>query len=70
MCNDQFMIHAPFEKEAEQMADSIRKLAAKPENLDNFEDYLAWHFAEWLRKWASTTEDMASEFTQFADMEI
>lgn len=59
-----------YEEEALQMMESIRKLAAKPENLYNFGSYLTHHFREWLEKWASTPEALASELYEFATMEF
>jgi hypothetical protein len=55
-----------YETEAAQIAEAIRNLAANPSSLDNLESYLSYHFGEWLTKWASTPEDMACEFKEFA----
>ena len=56
--------------EAAQFCNAIRELANKPENLQNLESYLEWHFETWLEKYASTPEDMAAEMSEFARMEI
>ena len=56
--------------EAAQFCDAIRELANKPENLQNLESYLKYHFETWLEKYASTPEDMAAEMSDFAHMEI
>ena len=56
--------------EAAQFCDAIRELASKPENLQNLESYLEWHFEVWLDKYASTPDCMAAEMSEFARMEI
>lgn len=56
--------------EAEKFCDAIRELASKPENLQNLESYLEWHFDKWMEKYASTPDDMAAEMSEFAQMEI
>ena len=56
--------------EAAQFCDAIRELANKPENLQNLESYLEYHFDKWMEKYASTPEDMAAEMSNFAQMEI
>ena len=56
--------------EAAQFCDAIRELANKPENLQNLESYLGYHFDKWLEKYASTPEDMTAEMSSFAQMDI
>ena len=56
--------------EAAQFCNAIRELASKPENLQNLEGYLEWHFDKWLEKYASTPDCMAAEISDFAQMEI
>ena len=56
--------------EAAQFCDAIRELVNKPENLQNLESYLGYHFDKWLEKYASTPEDMAAEMSEFAQMDI
>ena len=56
--------------ESTQFCNAIRELASKPENLQNLESYLEWHFEVWLEKYASTPDDMAAEMSEFAQMEI
>ena len=56
--------------EAAQFCNAIRELANKPENLQNLENYLEWHFDKWLKKYASTPDCMAAEMSDFAQMEI
>ena len=56
--------------EAAQFCNAIRELANKPENLQNLESYLEYHFDKWMEKYASTPDDMAAEISNFAQMEI
>ena len=56
--------------EAEQFCNAIRELANKPENLQNLESYLEYHFDKWLEKFASTPDSIALEMSNFAQMEI
>lgn len=49
---------------------AIKKIANKPENLDNLESYLSYCFPEWLEKYANTPEKLAAEMAEFANMEI
>lgn len=37
-----------FENEAAIFCEAIKTIAAKPENLENFEAYLSIHFEKWL----------------------
>lgn len=59
-----------YEKEAAQFIEAIKTIASKPENLENLESYLSIHFASWIRKFASTPEDLAFEIQEFANMTI
>lgn len=56
--------------EAAQFCNAIRELANKPENLQNLESYLEWHFDKWMKKYANTPDCMAAEMSEFAQMEI
>ena len=56
--------------EAAQFCNAIREIANKPENLQNLESYLEWHFDKWLEKYASTPDCMAAEISEFAQMEM
>lgn len=49
---------------------AIKDINANPENLDNFECYLSYHFPEWLEKFANTPEGITSEMRNFAGMTI
>lgn len=55
---------------AAQFCEHIRTLAAKPENLDNLESYLSYHFPVWLQRWANTPETLTAEMREFANMII
>ena len=57
-------------KAAADFVNAIKTIANKPENLDNLESYLSYHFSEWLEKYANTPEDMAAEMREFAEMEV
>ena len=56
--------------EAAQFCNAIRELASKPENLQNLESYLEWHFDKWMEKYASTPDGMAAEMSNFAQMDM
>ena len=59
-----------YTSEAAQFCDAIRELANKPENLQNLESYLEYHFDKWLEKYANTPDSIAAEMSNFAQMEI
>lgn len=59
-----------YEAQAAAFCDAIRKLASKPDNLDNLESYLSWHFREWLSKFANTPDTLVCEMREFANMEV
>ena len=59
-----------YTSEAEQFCNAIRELANKPENLQNLESYLEYHFDKWMEKFASTPDSIAWEMSNFAQMEI
>ena len=59
-----------YEKEASQFIEAIKTIASKPENLENLESYLSIHFSSWIRKFASTPEDLVFEIQEFANMTI
>ncbi len=59
-----------YTMEAAQFCEAIKELASKPENLQNLESYLEYHFAEWMQKYANTPAYIAAEMTEFARMEI
>ena len=58
------------ERLAQELVKAIRTFAEKPDNLENFEDYLSLHFGVWFEKYASTPENLVSEFNHFAEMEV
>ena len=55
-----------YSKDAKIFCDAIRKMAANPETIDNFESYLSYHFKVWYDKYANTPEGLISEFKQFS----
>ena len=59
-----------YEQTAKQFCEVLRTIAGKPENLDNLETYLSYHFAEWMNKYANTPENITAEMKSFADMDI
>ena len=59
-----------YTAEAAQFCDAIRELANKPENLQNLESYLEYHFDKWIEKYASTPDCIAAEMSSFAHMDI
>ena len=58
------------ERLAHELIEAIKTMAAKPENLDNFESYLSHHFDVWMENYANTPENLVSEVKQFAEMEV
>ena len=56
--------------EAAQFCNAIREIANKPENLQNLESYLGYHFDTWMKKYASTPDCMAAEMSNFAQIDI
>ena len=56
--------------EAAQFCSAIREFANKPENLQNLESYLEYHFDKWMEKYANSPDSMAAEMAEFAQMEI
>ena len=49
---------------------AIKEITSKPDNLDNFECYLSYHFDTWMEKFANTPEGLTYELKHFAEMEI
>lgn len=58
------------EQTAQQFIEAIKTIASKPQNLDNLEIYLTYHFPAWLEKFANTPEGITAELKAFAEMEI
>ena len=54
---------------ADIFTQAIKELASKPENLENFNGYLCYHFPAWLEKWANTPEGLAEEMKNFANLQ-
>ncbi len=59
-----------FEQLAHEFVEAIRMFAEKPDNIDNFENYLSYHFDAWMKKYAYDPESLTSEVKHFAEMEI
>ena len=59
-----------YAKEAKQFCAYIKEIASKQENLDNLETYLSFHFADWLKRFASTPADMVADMREFATMDL
>ena len=57
-------------KNADIFTQAIRDLASKPENLENLNSYLCYHFQKWLEMYANTPEGLAEEMKNFATMDI
>lgn len=57
-----------YEEEAKTMKNAIVTMANNEESLDNFINYLSHHFDEWIEKYATCAEDMASEFKGFSEI--
>ena len=55
---------------AADFVEAIKLIATKPDNLDNLESYLSWHFSEWISKWANSPASLVEEMKEFAEMEI
>ena len=58
------------EKTAQQFVDAIKTIAEKPQNLENLEIYLSYHFPAWLEKFANSPEKITAELKAFAEMDI
>lgn len=55
---------------AKQFVTAIKTISGKPENLENLELYLSYHFPEWMKKFANTPETLTCEMREFAEMII
>lgn len=55
---------------AKNFCDAIRTIAKKPENIDNLESYLTYHFTEWLNKYGNYPKNLTMEMKMFAEMEF
>ena len=70
MLNEENFAETDYGLLAEQFCDAIESLAEKPDNLFNFKCYLSHHFSVWIKKYASTPEDLTAEIKSFANMEV
>lgn len=55
---------------AEMFCTAIKKLAENEDNLNNLESYLSSSFGAWMKKFARTPMELASEMKFFAEMEM
>ena len=58
------------EKEAKAFCKAIQLLAENPARLENLENYLSFHFSEWLKDWADTPQKIAGEMLEFSKIEV
>ncbi len=58
------------EQNARIFIKAIETISKKPDNLENIETYLSYHFNVWLEKLANTPDKLAYELKHFAEMEI
>ena len=49
-----------MEQVAEQFVNAIKTIAEKPENLDNLQWYLSYHFEAWVKKYANTPDSTST----------
>lgn len=59
-----------YEEIAGEFIEAIKELASKPENLNNLESYLSYHFETWLRTYGTKPENITKELKHFAEMEV
>lgn len=59
---------AKYENLAADFTKYIQVLANDEEALANFESYLSYHFDTWLKRYASTPEEIVFETKMFAEM--
>ena len=55
-----------YNEQAATVAAAILEMASNPSSLENFENYLSIHFAEWIEKWANNPDNMACELKEFS----
>lgn len=58
------------DKEAKAFCKAIQLLAENPARLENLENYLSFHFSEWLEDWAGTPQKIAGEMLEFSKIEV
>lgn len=59
-----------YEKIANEFIKAIKTISEKPQNLENLEIYLSYHFPTWLEKFANTPEQITAELQAFSEMDI
>lgn len=55
---------------AEMFTTAIKSIADKPDNLENLEFYLSYHFDDWVKNFANSPENLVSEMKNFSEMNI
>lgn len=55
---------------ARELANVLREFAEKPQNINNFENYLENHFIAWERTFANTPKKMIGDMKNFAEMVV
>lgn len=58
------------ERFAKIFCDAIRTMSQKPDNINNLESYLNYHFENWLKVYGNSPENLAMEIKSFAEMEF
>lgn len=58
-----------YEKEAKTFCKAIQLLAENSARLENLENYLSYHFSEWLEDWADTLQKIVGEMLDFSKIE-
>lgn len=59
-----------YEKEAKTFCKAIQLLAENSARLENLENYLSYHFLEWLEDWADTPQKIVGEMLDFSKIEV
>ena len=59
-----------YKKEAKAFCKAIQLLVENPARLENLENYLSYHFLEWLEEWADAPQKIAGEMLDFSEIEV
>ncbi len=57
-----------YEQDAARFVNAIKALASNEGALENLENYLAYHFATWLEKFATTPGGISEEMEMFSEI--
>lgn len=63
-------MNGSYEALAAAFCAAIKTFNRNPDNLDNLESYLSFHFYNWLQKFAYDPETLTAELTRFANMDL